>query len=58
MLTANFEMPEVKAQLILRYRINAAGEVAVTQKMTTDKEAKVADLVPLRYAVADACFFL
>ncbi len=43
-LTANFEMPEVKAELILRYRINAVGEVAVTQKMTTDKEAKVADL--------------
>ena len=43
-LTANFEMPEVKAELMLRYRINAAGEVAVTQQMTTDKEAKVADL--------------
>ena len=43
-LTASFEMPEVKAELILRYRINAAGEVAVTEKMTTDKEAKVADL--------------
>ena len=43
-LTANFEMPEVKAELMLRYRINAAGEVAVTEKMTTDKEAKVADL--------------
>ena len=43
-LTANFEMPEVKAELMLRYRINAAGEVAVTEKMITDKEAKVADL--------------
>ena len=43
-LTANFEMPEMKAELMLRYRINAAGEVAVTEKMTTDKEAKVADL--------------
>ena len=43
-LTAQFEMPEVKAQLMLRYRFNAAGEVAVTQQMTTDKEAKVADL--------------
>lgn len=43
-LTANFEMPEVKGELMLRYRINAAGEVAVTEKMTTDKEAKVADL--------------
>ena len=43
-LTANFEMPEVKAELMLRYRINTAGEVTVTEKMTTDKEAKVADL--------------
>lgn len=43
-LTANFEMSEVKAELMLRYRINAAGEVTVTEKMTTDKEAKVADL--------------
>ena len=43
-LTATFEMPEVKAELILRYRINAVGEVSVTEKMTTDKEAKVADL--------------
>ena len=43
-LTANFEMPEVKAELMLRYRINAAGEVTVSEKMTTDKEAKVADL--------------
>ena len=43
-LMATFEMPEVKAELMLRYRINAAGEVAVTEKMTTDKEAKVADL--------------
>ena len=43
-LTANFEMPEVKAELMLRYRINAAGEVTVTEKMTIDKEAKVADL--------------
>ena len=43
-LTANFEVPEVKAELMLRYRINAAGEVTVTEKMTTDKEAKVADL--------------
>ena len=43
-LTANFEMPEVKAELMLRYRINASGEVTVTEKLTTDKEAKVADL--------------
>ena len=43
-LTALFDMPEVKAQLMLTYRINTAGEVIVTEKMTTDKEAKVADL--------------
>ena len=43
-LTATFEMPEVKAELILHYRINAVGEVSVTEKMTTDKAAKIADL--------------
>ena len=43
-LTALFDMPEVKAQLMLRYDISAAGEVNVTQKMTTDKEVQVADL--------------
>ena len=43
-LTAIFEMPEVKAELVLRYRINAVGEVSVTENMTTDKAAKVADL--------------
>ncbi len=48
-LTAIFDMPEVKAQLELRYRINSEGEVAVTEKMTTDKEAKVADL--FRYSM-------
>ena len=43
-LSAMFDMPEVKAELMLRYRINAVGELAVTEKMTSDKEAKVADL--------------
>ena len=43
-LTAFFDMPEVKAQLMLRYDISAAGEVNITQKMTTDKEVQVADL--------------
>ena len=43
-LTATFEMPEVKAELVLRYRINAVGEVSVTEKMITDKAAKIADL--------------
>ena len=43
-LTATFEMSEVKAELVLRYRINAVGEVSVTEKMTTDKAAKIADL--------------
>lgn len=43
-LTANFDMPEVKAQLQLRYRINTAGEVQVSEKMTTNKEAAVPDM--------------
>ncbi len=48
-VTAQFDMPEVKAQLEMRYRINAAGEVAVSQNMITDKDAKVADM--FRYGV-------
>lgn len=43
-LTANFDMPEVKAQLQMRYRINTAGEVQVSEKMTTNKEAAVPDM--------------
>ena len=43
-LTAKFDMPGVKAQLVMGYKVNAAGEVVVTEKMTTDKDAKVSDL--------------
>lgn len=43
-LTALFDMPEGKAQLMLSYDISAAGGVNVTRKMTTDKEVQVADL--------------
>ena len=43
-LTANFDMPEVKAQLQMRYRINTAGEVQVSEKMTTNKQAAVPDM--------------
>ncbi len=43
-LTAKFEMPDVKAQLIMRYKVNAAGEVVVSEKMITDKDAEVSDL--------------
>ncbi len=53
-LTATFEMPEVKAELVLRYRINAVGEVSV--QMTTDKAAKIADL--FRYGIGFACIIL
>ena len=41
----------VKVQLMLRYDISAAGEVNVTEKMTTDKEAQVADLFRFGHAV-------
>lgn len=43
-LAAHFDMPEVKAQLSLRYCVSACGEVAVTEKMTTDRDATVSDL--------------
>lgn len=43
-LTAKFDMPGVKAQLVMGYKVNAAGEVVVTEKMTTDKDAKMSDL--------------
>ena len=43
-LTAKFDMPDVKAQLVMGYKINAAGEVVVSEKMITDKTAKISDL--------------
>ena len=43
-ITANYDMTEVKAQLILTYTISNTGAVLVNQKMTATKEARVAQL--------------
>ena len=43
-IEADYELPEVSAKLSLTYTINNEGAIKVTQKMTTDKEAKVANM--------------
>lgn len=43
-IEASYELPEVSAKLNLTYTINNEGAIKVTQKMTTDKNAKVANL--------------
>ena len=43
-IEAAYDMPEVSAQLQLTYTINNAGAVKVSQKMTTDKNAKVSGM--------------
>lgn len=40
---AEYEMKEVSAQLLMTYQINNEGAVKVTQKLMTDKDAKVAN---------------
>ena len=46
---ALYELPAVKATLALTYRINGAGEMEVTERMTAGKSAKVPNL--LRYGM-------
>lgn len=41
---AAYELPEVSAKLSLTYVINNEGSIKITQKMTTDKNAKVANM--------------
>ena len=43
-IEADYELPEVSAKLSLTYTINNEGAIKVTQKMTTDKGAKVANM--------------
>ena len=43
-IEADYELPEVSAKLNLTYTINNEGAIKVTQKMTTDKNAKVANM--------------
>ncbi len=41
---AEYEMPDVSAKLSLTYAVNNRGVVKITQKMTADKNAKVAPM--------------
>lgn len=43
-IEASYELPEASAKLNLTYLINNEGAVKVTQKMTADKNAKVANM--------------
>ena len=43
-IEADYELSEVSAKLSLTYTINNEGAIKVTQKMTTDKDAKVANM--------------
>lgn len=43
-IEAAYELPEASAKLNLTYTINNEGAIKVTQKMTADKDAKVANL--------------
>lgn len=43
-VTSTFEMPDVKATLVMTYTLNNKGELVVREKLTTDKDAKIADL--------------
>ena len=44
-----FDMPDVKATLVMTYTLTAEGEVIVREQLKTDKEAKVSPL--MRYGV-------
>ena len=48
-VVATFDMPDVKASLIMTYTLTAEGEVIVRQQLTADKEAKISQLP--RYGV-------
>ncbi len=48
-VTSNYDMPQVKASLIMTYTLNRAGELKVDMKLNTNDSAKVCDM--LRYGV-------
>lgn len=45
-IESTFELPALKAQLKLSYRLTAEGSLAVTQALTTDKTAKDMPMMP------------
>ena len=46
-VTANYEMKEVSATLLLTYLINTNGEIKVTQKFNADKSNKISEMFRL-----------
>ncbi len=43
-VTATYEMPQVKAAMTITYTINGEGQIKVSEAMTADKEAKVSGM--------------
>ena len=43
-VVATYDLPDVKAEMTIVYRINGDGEIAVTQQFTADKEARISDM--------------
>ena len=43
-VTAVYEMPQVQGKLTIAYRINGRGEIAATESLEANKDAKVANL--------------
>ena len=41
---ASYDMPSVKAKMVITYTINGEGQIKVSQAMTTDKDAKVSGM--------------
>jgi len=50
-VVVTFDMPDQKAQLAMTYTLTSAGEVIVREHMTTEKDAKVAELFRFGMAV-------
>ena len=44
MVTAVYDMPDVKAQLTLTYHISGDGRIKVAEQLKTDKDAKQPDM--------------
>jgi beta-galactosidase len=43
-VTVTFDMPDVKAKLVMTYTLTAEGDVVVREQLTADKEAKVSPM--------------
>lgn len=62
-VTASYDMPDVKASLMLQYGISSNGEVLVTEKMTTDPSQKISDMfrfgmvMQMPKSMDNSCFY-